>query len=262
MANRAFRQRLRSGEPLFGLISNLDSVDLLEIAAGTGWDYVLIDTEHGAIGDERLSVMLRVLRPMPVARIVRVRDDHEKTILRACDLGADAIMVPQVETPEQAEAAVRAMRYPPLGNRGLHTGTPGSNWGTEDLAAFLQDQDEGICSLLQIETARGVRNVEAIAATRGVDCLIVGPADLSQSLGYPGQADHPAVQEAMQKVFHAARAHGIRAGTVAASPEAVRRYREWGATVFITGLIGPIRKVLGEQAAALRQSLAPYDAGP
>lgn len=252
MANPTFRQSLVNGEPVVGIITNLDSLDLIEIIANCGYDYVLLDAEHAAFSDDRLLMMLRTAHGAGLPAIVRVRDDHPKSILRVCDLGADGVMVPQIESAEQARAVVAAMRYAPLGERGLHPSTPGANWGSHGLDEHIERQNSGICSLLQIETKAGVDNIAEIVAVPGVDAVIVGPADLSQSLGVIGQTMHPDVEAASDKVLEAALAAGVQYGTVASTAERVAELGQRGVTFITTGATGVIVKGLTEQAKALK----------
>jgi 2-keto-3-deoxy-L-rhamnonate aldolase RhmA len=252
MANLEFRKRLLEGKPLIGIITHFDSVDLVEIIGYTGYDYVLLDAEHGSLSDERLSTMIRAAHGVGLPAVVRPRDNHHKSILRVCDLGADGVMVPQIESAAEAREAVEAMRYAPLGNRGLHPGTPAARWGTIPLQQHIELQNGGICSLIQIETGAGVEHAEEIARVPGVDALIVGPSDLSQSLGLIGQPSHPDVEAATDRAFSAARQAGIRAGTVAGTGERVRNLTGRGSTIFIASVLGLLTNGLTQQASAMR----------
>lgn len=255
MANPAFRKRLLDGEPLVGIIVHLDSIDLIEIIGYCGYDYVLLDGEHGALSDDRLSMMIRTAHGMNLPAIVRVRDNHPKSILRVCDLGADGVMVPQIESVAEAQSAVQAMRYPPEGNRGLHPATPAGQWGTLPFDEHIRRQQTGICSWIQIETMPGVEQAAEIARVPGVDALIVGPSDLSQSMGYSGQPMHPEVEAATDRAFAAATAAGIRSGSVASTGQRVAALRDRGATVFIGSVLGILMNGLKQQAASLREPL-------
>jgi 4-hydroxy-2-oxoheptanedioate aldolase len=255
MANVEFRKRIADGGVALGILTHLDSVDLVEISGLGGWDYVLLDREHGAIGDERLAAMIRAARGVGIPAVVRVLDDHPKSILRVCDLGADAVMVPQVESGDQAARAVRAMRYPPHGDRGLHSGTPGAKWGTLSMQEHLRTQDEGIGSWLQIESAAGVEHAEEIIAT-GPDAIIVGPGDLSQSLGVTGGLNNPEVRAATEKVFAIARDAGVRYGSVSGNKEQARYLADQGATIILIGLLSVIQSGLRDELAMQRETFA------
>lgn len=255
MANPTFRRRLLDGEPLVGIITNLDSVDLIEIIGLSGYDYVLLDAEHAAFSDGRLLSMIRAARSVNLPTVVRTRDGHPKSILRACDLGADGIMVPQIDSAADARRVVEAMRYPPDGNRGLHPATPGSLWGTYGLDEHIETQQTGICSLIQIETPQAIEHIDEIAQVTGVDALIVGPSDLSQSMGFSGQPSHPEVEAATEAVFRSARGAGIRAGSVASSPERARYLVERGANFIISGVLGIIVQGLREQRSNIQTGL-------
>jgi 4-hydroxy-2-oxoheptanedioate aldolase len=255
MANVEFRERLRNGEVALGIITHLDSIDLVEITGLVGWDYVLLDREHGAIGDERLTAMIRAAHGIGLPAAVRVLDDHPKSILRVCDLGADAVMVPQIESGEQARRAVQAMRYPPNGDRGLHSGTPGARWGAIPLQHHVRIQDEGIGAWLQIETAAGVEKAEEIMASE-LDAVIVGPGDLSQSLGVTGGLNNPEVRAATERVFDIAREAGMRYGSVSASEEQARYLAEQGATVILIGLLDVVKSGLQGELAMQRTAFS------
>ena len=181
-----FKDRLRSQQ--IGLFATLNSPALAELLAGTGFDWILIDTEHspGEMGD--VVAQLHALQGHTVSVIVRPAWSDMVLIKRLLDAGAQTLLIPNVQTAQEAAAAVSYARYPPAGVRGVSGGSRASQYGQR--ADYLCTADEQICILVQIETPLAVSNLEAIAAVPGVDGLFIGPNDLAASMGYLG--DRPA----------------------------------------------------------------------
>lgn len=173
-----------------------------------GCDYVLFDTEHSGFHSETIKSVLRYFEAAGLPAIVRVPSREYHHIARALDAGAEGLMAPMVSTASEAEAIVRSVKYGPRGTRGVALGVAHDHYGGGDVMAKLAAANERTTVFLQIETAEGVRNADAIAAVDGVDCLWVGHFDLSSSLGVPGQFDHPKFVEAVAATHAAARKHG------------------------------------------------------
>jgi 4-hydroxy-2-oxoheptanedioate aldolase len=254
--------RVRRGEAVFGTILPIPSPEVAEIAGIAGYDCLLLDMEHGPITEEILGGLVRACRAVGVVPMARVPNDHPKTILRALDVGCVGVMVPQVETPEQARAAVAATRYAPAGIRSLAGGTAAASWGQVPIADHVARSNAAVMNLLQIETRRGYEAVAAIAAVPGVDVLFIGPSDLSQGLGHPGAVAHPDVQQAIRRIITAGRAAGVAVGILALTPEDAQTYHGWGATMFLDSLPRLLLRGCQAQLQKMREAASRAGAAP
>ncbi|MFO1539500.1 MAG: HpcH/HpaI aldolase family protein [Chloroflexota bacterium] len=231
MADADFRRRLLAGEILNGTFLSLGAPIAAELASRAGFDWVLVDLEHGAVGEADLLPMLHALGAGSAAPLVRVERADRLRIGRALDLGAAGVMVPQVQSVAEAELLGAALRYQPGGSRGIMTFTRGMDWGAGGHAA-VAGWHERVTGIAQVETGAAVDLAPELAAVGGVDCLFVGPADLSHALGVPGQLDAPVFDAAVRRVGRAARDAGKAAGIMLWKPEDAARFRDLGYTVF------------------------------
>lgn len=235
-----FRQRLAmqadSDQPraLAGMWICSGSTVNAEICAGAGFDWVLIDMEHCPNGLESVLTQLQTVAAYPVTAVVRVPGNDPVIIKQVLDLGAQTLLVPMVSSAEQAQAAVRAVRYPPNGIRGVGSALARSaRWNRVD--GYLHDAGDHVSVIVQIETAAGVEAADVIAAVDGVDGVFVGPSDLSASMGLLGQQTHPDVIAAVHKTFAAVRNAGKPVGVNAFDPQMARSYIEAGARFILVG---------------------------
>jgi 4-hydroxy-2-oxoheptanedioate aldolase len=206
-----FKRALQAGRAQIGLWSSLSSNYSVEVIAGAGFDWLLLDTEHSPNDLESLLTQLQAAAPYPTHPVVRVPWNDMVMIKRVLDIGAQSLLVPYVSTPEEAEAAVSYTRYPPVGVRGVAGTTRASRFGrVKDYATRAHEE---ICMLVQLETQRALDNLEAICAVEGVDGVFIGPADLHASLGHAGQIANPQVKplidEAIRRIRKCGRAPGI-----------------------------------------------------
>ena len=219
--------RLAAGETLYGAFVGLGSPVATEILARSGFDWLIIDLEHGAATEADLLAHLHAMGATPAAALVRPQSGERLRIGRALDLGAHGIMVPRVDTPEQAREAISFMRYPPDGGRGLALSTRGAGLG-EIGHTQIQAINRRILGIIQIESRSAVEHAAEIAAIDGVDVLFVGPTDLSHSLGVPGRFDDPAYLDAIRHVATTAEAAGKAAGILLRDASSLARHRELG----------------------------------
>ena len=215
---KSLRSRVLNGETLLGCFLNLGSSLTAEIVGQSGFDWVLVDLEHGAGFESNLLHQLQALEHTSAAAIVRIEANERQRFHRVLDLGAHGIMVPRVDNPEQARAAVAALRYPPAGIRGVSKMNRAHGFGKQP-ASYNQYANDHVLGVVQIESEESLQHLDAIAAIDGVDVLFVGPGDLSQSLGVPSEFDHPRFQEALCATATAAKIHGKAAGTLLGQPE-------------------------------------------
>ena len=221
------RERLRKGETLIGCFLGLGSSITSEIIGLAGFDWGLIDLEHGAGFESDVLHQLHALEHTDAAAVIRVESLERQRFHRVLDLGAHGIMVPRVDTQEDARKAVAAMRYQPDGIRGIAKMNRACDFGS-GFAGYFASAHTRLLTVLQIETKESLGNLDAIAGTDGVDVLFVGPTDLSQSLGVMGESSHPRFLEAVKATSEAAGRYGKAAGILASGPEEARRYWDLG----------------------------------
>lgn len=230
-----FKVALQSGQPQIGLWLGLADPYSAEICAGAGFDWFLIDGEH-APNDVRSTLsILQTLASYPVAPVVRPPVGHTHLIKQYLDLGVQTLLVPMIDTAEQARAAVSATRYPPQGVRGVGSALArASRWN--GIPDYLRRADAEICLLIQAETKAALDNLDELLAVEGVDGVFIGPADLSASLGHLGQPGHPAVLAAIEDAIRRIVAAGKAAGILSSDVNQAKRYLELGATFIAVGV--------------------------
>jgi 4-hydroxy-2-oxoheptanedioate aldolase len=229
-----FKANLHS--PTHGIWHSLVNTYAAEICAGAGFDWVVIDPEHAPFELTDVLHHLQVLSGYPgVSAVVRPPGHAAAYIKRLLDLGAQSLIVPMVNTVAEAEALVRAMRYPPEGIRGVASALArASAFGK--IENYTRDANQEMCLVVQIETVAALENIEAIAAVNGVDGLFIGPADLAASMGYHGDGGHPDVVAAIETALSRIKATGKAAGILCFSPEMTARYTKAGATILAVGV--------------------------
>ena len=216
MRENPVKRRLREGGVAVGtFVFEFATTGIPRLAAGAGAEFVVFDLEHTGWSLETLRGVLATVVP-PLVPVVRVPATEYHFIARALDVGAMGVMVPMVETPEQARRIVQAAKYPPAGRRGAAFGVAHDDYRGGDIVATMASANAEGLLIAQIETAAGLPNAEAIAAVDGIDVLWVGQSDLTSSLGIPGQFGHPDFVRAVRVVVDAARAHGKAAGFLCA----------------------------------------------
>ncbi len=260
MSGNAFKQRLAAGEAQIGLWLALASPYTTEIAATAGFDWVLIDGEHAPNDVRSTLAQLQAVAAYPTHPIVRVVEGRTALIKQMLDIGATTILVPMVESPEQARSLVEAMRYPPDGVRGVGSAIARvSRWGQR--TQYLDEANDEVCLLLQIESQRGLDQLDAIAAVDGVDGIFFGPADLSASMGFRGKPGAPEVQAAIESGIARVRAAGKAPGILVSDPTLARRYLDLGATFVAVGVDASLlARAARELAASYRK--APFASPP
>lgn len=206
------RSRIRSGETLIGVFSDLASPMAVELCGQAGFDWAILDLEHGAATESELLALLYAAGTTPMAALVRAQSAERLRVGRALDLGAEGIMLPQLKSIDEVRTAVSYLRYPPAGQRGVALRTRGGGMGTVGHADVARMINERVVGIVQIESAGTVADADAIAALDEVDVLFVGPADLTHNLGIPGQFDDPRYLDALRTVVDACLAHGKAAG--------------------------------------------------
>lgn len=220
MRRNILKQRLQNGETMIGtFIQEVATPAVAQIFKQVGFDFFLIDMEHGPFSLETVANIVRVGRLLDMCPLVRVAGPEYHLISGPLDHGAMGIMLPRVETRVQVQTLVECMKYPPLGKRGCSSDAPHSEYVFGPLAEFLEVNNQDTLAIIQIERKVAVENLDELLSVPGVDVAFIGPEDLSVSLGVPGQTTHPLVVEAIEKVIRSAHRHnvipGIHLGSVA-----------------------------------------------
>ncbi|MCE0914014.1 4-hydroxy-2-oxoheptanedioate aldolase [Pseudomonas sp. NMI760_13] len=235
MPINTFKQRLRAGQAQIGLWLGLADPYCAELAANAGFDWLLLDGEHAPNDLRSLLGQLQAVAPYPAQPIVRPVIGDTALIKQLLDIGAQTLLVPMVESAEQARQLVRAMHYPPHGVRGVGSALArASRWNS--LPDYLDQADEQMCLLVQVENREGLANLDAICAVEGVDGVFIGPADLSAAMGHRGNPGHPEVQAAIDDAIVRIGRAGKAAGILSADEALARRYIELGAAFVAVGV--------------------------
>ncbi|KAK5128170.1 hypothetical protein LTR08_004096 [Meristemomyces frigidus] len=228
--------KLRAAEyPLMTFMA-IPSVRQAQIVSLTGLDGIIIDCEHGHIGDDAMHNSVAAISALGVSPVIRVRGPAHDILKRALDTGAHGIMVPQINTAEEAQQVVQSSKFPPQGGRGQGSAFPAIGHGLTT-PEYMRSANETIVTMIQIETRAGVENVDAICAVPGVDLVFIGPNDLAQALlGYtPARGDEPEFVAAVDKIVEAGRKHGKWVGRMVNDGAVAKEAKKTYDTVAITG---------------------------
>ncbi|MGY6565100.1 4-hydroxy-2-oxoheptanedioate aldolase [Halomonas sp. KM-1] len=234
-AGNPFKQALAEGRAQVGLWLSMGDAYSAELCATAGFDWLLIDNEHAPNDVRSTLAQLQAVAAYGGHPVVRALQGEAAAIKQLLDIGAQTLLIPMVDTPQQAAAMVAATRYPPEGIRGVGAGVARvSRWnGRPDYVQYANDE---ACLLVQAETTIALDNLEAICAVEGVDGVFIGPADLAASMGHLGNPGHPKVQAAIEAAIHTIVACGKAAGTLTSDVDQARRFLELGATFVAVGL--------------------------
>jgi 4-hydroxy-2-oxoheptanedioate aldolase len=229
-----FKQALAAGRQQIGLWNTIPGPVVAEVLAGAGFDWITIDTEHSLTDIPDTMGMLQALAAYPVSAVVRPSANDRVAIKRLLDHGAQTLLVPYVQSADEAREAVASMRYAPRGLRGVSTTTRASRYGA--ISDYMARAEAELCLIVQVETAEALEQIEAIAAVDGVDGLFIGPADLAASMGLPGQIGHPQVVAAIEAAIGRIRRAGRPAGILTGDPVFARRCIALGTSFTAVGI--------------------------
>jgi 4-hydroxy-2-oxoheptanedioate aldolase len=233
LPRNAFKRALQAARPQIGLWSSLSSNYTVEVIAGAGFDWILLDTEHSPNDLENLLTQLQAAAPYPSHPVVRVPWNDMVTIKRVLDIGAQSLLIPYVSTKEEAASAVSFTRYPPAGVRGVAGTTRATRFGR--VRDYAQRAHDELCLLVQVETQAALDNLEAICAVEGVDGVFIGPADLHASLGHPGEIANPMVKPLIDAAIRRIRKAGKAPGILTPNEADARHWLECGALFVAVG---------------------------
>jgi 4-hydroxy-2-oxoheptanedioate aldolase len=236
MLENRTKAKLAAGEAAFGCFVRTPESQLVEYVGMLGWDFLVFDAEHGPLQPREVEDLCRAIEPRGTTPIVRVTTNDAPTILRFLDTGVHGVHVPWVNSAADAERAVRSVKYSPRGIRGL-AGSRASEWGLrEPIGAYVQRANRETLVVIQVETQDAVDAIDDYLKIDGVDVLFLGPTDLSQSLGHPGDLDHPDVLAALDRVADAVIGSGVTLGIYAGSVDMTKAWLDRGARYFTTSL--------------------------
>lgn len=250
MARKSIRQRALSGETILGaMIFEFFVPGMPQMLRNAGAEYAIYDMEHGGLGLETLKMLTAASRGTGVVPMVRVPRGEYHFIARALDVGAQGVMIPMVESAEQARGIANSARYPRKGRRGAAFGFAHDNYEPGDPQSKMKEADRRNLVIAQIETEKGLEAVEEIAAVEGIDCLWLGHFDLTNFLGIPGQFNSPVFTGAVGRIVAAGRERGKALGFMAADADLARQYKKLGFNMIASGtdqglLMAGIRTIL------------------
>ncbi len=233
---RDIKSALRQGHVVMGSFFRIPSPDLVEIFGEAGFDYIIIDQEHGPVSAETASNLVRACDLVGMAAVVRVPDNQPWMIQHALDIGALGVQVPQIGTAADAERVVRSAKFAPQGARGVCRNVRAARYSARDKFKYFEESNRDTLISIHIEGKEGVDSLSEIMQVPGLDVIFLGPYDLSQSLGIPGQVDHPRVRSTMEEAIRMCQHAGIAAGTYADNVEAAKRWIDLGVQYIAIGV--------------------------
>ena len=235
LKKNTFKQALHNKQTQWGFWLGLTSPYTAEICAGSGFDWLLIDAEHAPNDIHSVLSQLQAVAPYPTHPVVRPVEGTSAIIKQLLDMGAQSLLIPMVESGEQAKQLVAACNYPPSGIRGVGTALArAADWGRQQ--DYLKTASDDICLLLQVESVSGLDALEDIVNTEGVDGVFIGPADLAGSMGYLGQPTHPEVKKVIEKSLEVIQYSGKAPGILVTDIELARHYQDCGALFIAVGV--------------------------
>jgi staphyloferrin B biosynthesis citrate synthase len=247
------KARLRAGDPVYGLFVSIPSPTLVEIVGCAGYDFAIIDTEHTLVSPQELENLIRAAEAVGLTALVRVPESDAGAILRSLDAGAMGVVVPHVQRREDVDTAIRAAKYAPDGMRSLNSGR-GPGFGRIELSEYVAMANAETMVVAMIEDAEAVDGIENILAGGGIDLVLEGAADLSQSYGLPWQTRHQRVREAVRKVALACAAQDAPFCAIPRTPDDHAEWLRAGVSAFVLG------EERGLAARAIRGHLAAHQA--
>jgi len=227
MILQKFKQKLANGNPVFGPFMKTGDPAFVEIAGYTGFDFVILDMEHGPVSYENLQQLIRGALVAGILPIVRTPDKRIISVSKSLDLGALGVQVPHMQSAEDALSVVSAARFHPIGERGVCRFVRAAAYSSAAAEQYFKNANQSLL-IIQLEGKKAIENLDNILGVEGIDILFIGPYDLSQSLGYPGDTDHPEVIGMIRKIVEKARARGKMLGTFTDTLESARKWKDAG----------------------------------
>ena len=230
------KDTLRNGGTAIGVFIPMPSPDIVEIVALAGFDFALLDAEHGRISPDDAYPMILAAEARDIPAFVRVGENDRQVVLKYLDLGVSGVMIPQTNTPDLVKDALAGMRYAPAGLRGLAGGRTFDYGQAAPMAEMVPQINDRVLGIIQFEHIDALANLEGILATPGIDVLFVGPTDLHQSMGFGGQLGHPDVEAVIQQVVDTAKGSGVALAIVAPDAAAANKRLAQGFQMVVTNV--------------------------
>lgn len=219
------KAKLKKGEICIGtMLRDVRSPQVIQLLAASGWDFVLVDLEHGQFSMETVADFASVARYEEITLIIRVSDKEYHLMARPLDNGAEGLLCPRVASRRQAEGIIQATKYAPIGDRGVTVVGINTAYRPVEMSEYLQFSNDSTLIVVQIESVETLNHLDEIFSVPGIDATMIGPADLSQTMGIPGQVNHPRMRDAYQQVIDACKKHGVAAGVHLQDPDLLK---EW-----------------------------------
>lgn len=254
MRKNQAKEKILNGGTAYGVFCTFYSPAIVELVGRLGFDFVLIDAEHGPAGVESCEHMVRAAETVGIATYIRVAMNIRQNILRYLDIGALGVQLPMVNTREEAEAVVEAVKYPPQGRRGLAAVRAADYGLTMSLEKYTLKANQETLVSIQVETLEAVNNLDELLSVDGVDIFFIGPNDLSTSMGYAGQVNHPEVQAMIEKLVRRIHTAGRIAGTTAYNHEALVKAKERGFQYILHSVVPMLTKSAQEYLELARRT--------
>ncbi len=233
--HNSFKTKLASGQNLYGCWAGFCDPYATEVLGTAGFDWLVLDGEHAPNDIRTLSAQIQALQGSSSHPVVRVPIGEDWIIKQVLDIGVQSLLVPMVDTAEQAQALVKAMRYPPEGVRGSGAALARAS-GFGAIPDYITTANDQMCLIVQIESRAALENLDAICAIDGVDAAFIGPSDLANDMGYRGDATQPEVMDAMQDALARIKASGKAPGILAVDHDTALMYRDWGGQMLAVGI--------------------------
>ena len=255
MKQNKVKQALNEGKTVIGtMAAEFRSPEVGRTLAAAGFDFLLIDNEHSAYSLETVNDMIRAAKPTGIVPIVRVPEAEYYLIARRLDIGAQGVMIPRVETRETVELVVRSVKYPPVGSRGYGVRVIHTDHEKVSIKEAIDHFNEDTLVVIQIESKRAIDHIDDLMSVEGVDVGLIGPSDLSISLGVPGEPNHPLMIEYIERMVEGCIRNGVAAGIHIPDMDALRRWREKGMRFLAySNDIGLLRQAAGDAVEQLRE---------
>jgi 4-hydroxy-2-oxoheptanedioate aldolase len=246
------KAKLKAGEPIFGCFVRYPNATLVEVLGYQPWDFLVFDGEHGTLEPQDCENMVRAAELRGVTPIVRVTTNQPHIILRLMDTGAQGLHVPWVNSAAEAEAVVRSVKYYPRGIRGLASVRAADYAQTIPLGEYVQQANAETLVVIHIETQEAVEQLPEMVAIDGIDVIFIGPTDLSQSYGVPGQPQHPTVQGAINRIVEVVAKSNKALGIMVGNAQAAQQWRERGARYITIGFESLLTPAVRDYLKAVR----------
>ena len=262
MKKNKAKEKLKNGEPVLGIFQGFNSMDLTEMCGYSGYDFIILDTEHGPMSAETCIPMICAAERTDMVPVIRVSENEKNYVLKALDIGAMGIVFPMINTAEDAKKAIFLTKYIQKGNekrekfRGIVNVSRAAGYGiTTNLNTHIETSNNEIMIIVQFETKEAIENLDEILKLKEIDVVLIGSLDLSQSLGYPGEVDNTLVKDIIKKAIKKIVNAGKVAGIVAASPDAIKYWLDLGVKFITYHQTCIIKEALGNHLTKFKELL-------